>query len=106
MKLYPSNILKSNKTPLDNNLTYNIIFEIKKSCMNQLKHKYNRKQLTKYCKIIKLLSLEPELKEIKNKLNIFNTNKLIFAMVTNGDNKYYVNKKLLIDKKNMKAKQI
>ena len=115
MKLYPSNILKSNKTPLDNNLTYNIIFKIKKSYMNQLKYKDNRKQLTKYCKIINLLSLEPELKEIKNKLNIFNTNKLIFAMVTNGDYKYYVNNKLLIDKKKiskmsifwiMKAKQI
>ena len=101
MKSYPSNVFQSNKTKLENKEKYSIIFEIKKNYMSQLKKAENRKQITKYHKILHLLSLRPELKDIKNRLKITDT-KMIFSLVTNGEYKKYFNRKFLIQKKNFK----
>jgi len=96
---YPSNVFQSNKTQIQNEKTYSIIFEIKKMYMKQLKKNDIKKQITKYNKIFHLLSLQPELKEIRNRLKISNENKLIFSLVTNGEYKNFFNRKLLIDQK-------
>ena len=96
---YPSNVFQSNKTQIQNEKTYSIIFEIKKMYMKQLKKYDIKKQITKYQKILHLLCLQPELKEIRNRLKISNENKLIFSLVTNGEYKNFFNRKLLIDQK-------
>ena len=102
MESYPSNVFQSNKIQLQNEETYSIIFEIKKNYFTQLRKADIKKQLTKYNKILHLLSLRPELKDIKNRLKITNK-KLIFSLVTNGEYKKFFSRKFFfLNKKNLK----
>ena len=62
-----------------------MIGEIKKDFFKDVKKDEIVKQFLKYAKILKLLSTEPNLKNIKKKIGINENKKLLFAVVTDGN---------------------
>ena len=86
---------------IKNHEKYNLLCSIKKNIFLDTKESTNiEKQFIQYKKILKLLSLKPNLSQIKAKMNIEPNNNITFVIITNANNQLfnYLTNKLSFNK--------
>lgn len=82
---FPMNFYEYQKNYIKDNTQYCIIGEIKKNFFEEIKKEEIQKQFNKYSKIFELLSTNPNLNKLRKRIGLNENNKLIFAVVTDGN---------------------
>ncbi len=85
LKKFKYSFYKCNKSKIEDNKNYNILFEISKDLFKQVFEKDKQKQFRKYKKILTLLNSSPLLLELKKKLEFEEKNKIALVFLTNGN---------------------
>ena len=85
MDKFKSNFYEYSGDLINNEDNYCIIGEIKRDFFEEIKKEEIKKQFYKYAEILKLLSTNPNLIQLKKRIGINENNKLIFAIVTDGN---------------------
>lgn len=85
LKKFKYSFYKCNKSKIEDNNNYNILFEISKDLFKQVFEKEKQKQFRKYKKILTLLNSSPILLELRKKLEFEEKNKIALVFLTNGN---------------------